>query len=181
VARRTRALLPDDLASRLANCAQLTSDGHKAYLEAVEGVFGCEIDYAIFNKIYETSPEAAKGCGSPAECVGSSMERIEGTPTRCGSMSCRTEQPDDQNTHAPFRAADERVIKEGRKPCLSFCAPHDVFQFRWRSFDAAHVAGGWCLGSSLEGFGYRRVSRSQEAKADRKHVSYRRRSAPQVL
>ena len=36
----------DDLARRLANRVQLTSDGHKAYLEAVEGAFGGDIDYA---------------------------------------------------------------------------------------------------------------------------------------
>jgi hypothetical protein len=42
----------DDLASRLANRIQLTSDGHKAYLEAVEGAFGADIDYAMLVKIY---------------------------------------------------------------------------------------------------------------------------------
>ena len=38
----------DDLASRLANCAQLTSDGHKAYLEAVKGAFGSDINMRSF-------------------------------------------------------------------------------------------------------------------------------------
>jgi len=70
----------DDLASRLANRVQLTSDGHKAYLEAVEGAFGCDIDYAILNKIYGTVPEAAKGRYSPAVCLGAKKERIEGKP-----------------------------------------------------------------------------------------------------
>lgn len=42
----------DDLRSRLTNRVQLTSDGHKAYLEAVEGVFGGDIDYAQLVKIY---------------------------------------------------------------------------------------------------------------------------------
>jgi IS1 family transposase len=42
----------DDPASRLANRIQLTSDGHKAYLEAVEGAFGSDIDYAMLVKIY---------------------------------------------------------------------------------------------------------------------------------
>lgn len=72
----------DDLASRLANRVQLTSDGHKAYLEAVEGAFGCDVDYAIINKIYGTAPEAAKGRYSPAECIGVKKERIEGNPDR---------------------------------------------------------------------------------------------------
>ena len=42
----------DDLASRLANRVQLTSDGHRAYLDAVEGAFGSDIDYAMLVKLY---------------------------------------------------------------------------------------------------------------------------------
>ena len=70
----------DNLASRLANRVQLTSDGHKAYLEAVEGAFGGDIDYAMLNKIYGASLESAKGRYSPAECIGISKQRIEGKP-----------------------------------------------------------------------------------------------------
>jgi len=70
----------DEVRSRLANRVQLTTDGHKAYLEAVEGAFGADIDYAMLNKIYGVSPEAAKGRYSPAECIGAKKERIEGKP-----------------------------------------------------------------------------------------------------
>ena len=70
----------DDLRSRLANRVQLTSDGHKAYLEAVEGAFGADVDYAILNKIYGTVPEAAKGRYSPAVCLGARKDFIEGSP-----------------------------------------------------------------------------------------------------
>jgi IS1 family transposase len=70
----------DDLRSRLANRVQLTSDGHKANLEAVEGAFGGDIDYAMLEKIYGTSPESAKGRYSPAECIGAKKRRIEGDP-----------------------------------------------------------------------------------------------------
>lgn len=70
----------DDVCARLANRVQLTTDGHKAYLEAVEGAFGGDVDYAIINKIYGTAPEAAKGRYSPAECIGVKKERIEGKP-----------------------------------------------------------------------------------------------------
>ncbi len=69
-----------DLASRLAGRIQLTSDGHRAYLEAVEGAFGADIDYAMLVKIYGASPESAKGRYSPAECTGARKERIEGSP-----------------------------------------------------------------------------------------------------
>jgi IS1 family transposase len=70
----------DDVAARVANRIQLTSDGHKAYLDAVEGAFGADIDYAMLNKIYGASPDSVKGRYSPAECIGAKKERIEGKP-----------------------------------------------------------------------------------------------------
>ena len=66
---------------RLANRVQLTSDGHKAYLEAVEGAFGGDVDYAMLNKIYGASPESAKGRYSPAECIGIGSNASKATPT----------------------------------------------------------------------------------------------------
>ena len=70
----------DDLRTRLANRVQLTSDGHKSYLEAVEGAFGADIDYAMLVKIYGSSPDSFKGRYSPAECTGIKKTRIEGKP-----------------------------------------------------------------------------------------------------
>jgi IS1 family transposase len=70
----------DDLASRLANRVQLTSDGHKAYLEAVEGAFGADVDYAMLVKVYGVAPEGAQVRYSPAECIGAVKHRIEGKP-----------------------------------------------------------------------------------------------------
>ncbi len=70
----------DDLASRLANRVQLTSDGHRSYLEAVEGAFGCDIDYAILVKTFGEAPEGGKGHYSPAKCNGAIKHRIEGKP-----------------------------------------------------------------------------------------------------
>lgn len=72
----------EDVAFRLANRVQLTTDGHKAYLEAVEGAFGADVDYAMLQKIYGKSPEAAKGRYSPAECIGAKKETITGNPDR---------------------------------------------------------------------------------------------------
>ncbi|MGV8838803.1 MAG: IS1 family transposase [Bauldia sp.] len=69
-----------DVAGRLANRVQLSSDGHSAYLGAVEETFGADVDYAIIQKIYGTVPEAAKGRYSPAECIGIRKQRIEGNP-----------------------------------------------------------------------------------------------------
>ena len=70
----------DDLRERLANRVQLTSDGHRAYLEAVEGAFGGDIDYAQLVKIYGNAPESMKGRYSPAECIGAQKHRVEGSP-----------------------------------------------------------------------------------------------------
>ena len=70
----------DDLAKRLANRVQLTSDGHRAYLEAVEGAFGGDVDYAQLVKLYGPTSESAKGRYSPAECTGIKKTRIEGRP-----------------------------------------------------------------------------------------------------
>lgn len=72
----------DDLAKRLANRVQLTSDGHKAYLEAVEGAFGADIDYAMLIKLYGNAPDSAKGRYSPAECTGARKVKVEGNPDR---------------------------------------------------------------------------------------------------
>lgn len=47
----------DDLATRLAHRVQLTTDGHKTYLRAVEGAFGAEVDYAMLEKIYAAPPQ----------------------------------------------------------------------------------------------------------------------------
>lgn len=70
----------DDLRTRLANRVQLTSDGHRAYLEAVEGAFGDDVDYAQLVKIYGSVPESAKGRYSPAECTGAEKKRVTGNP-----------------------------------------------------------------------------------------------------
>jgi IS1 family transposase len=70
----------NDLAGRLANRVQLTSDGHKAYLDAVEGAFGADIDYAQLVKLYGEVPDSFKGRYSPAECTGIKKTRITGKP-----------------------------------------------------------------------------------------------------
>jgi IS1 family transposase len=69
-----------NVADRLANRVQMTSDGHKAYLEAVEGAFGADVDYAQLVKLYGASPESAKGRYSPADCTGAIKTPIEGKP-----------------------------------------------------------------------------------------------------
>lgn len=70
----------NDLASRITTRVQMTTDGLKAYLEAVEGAFGCDVDFAQLVKLYGAAPEASKGRYSPAECTGIKKTKITGKP-----------------------------------------------------------------------------------------------------
>jgi IS1 family transposase len=68
-----------DLASRVMNRVQLTTDGHRVYLDAVESAFGSEIDYATLVKIYGSPAENEKRY-SPAVCLGATAATIMGNP-----------------------------------------------------------------------------------------------------
>jgi IS1 family transposase len=68
----------NDLASRLSNRVQLTTDGHRPYLEAIESAFGSQIDYAMLVKLYGDSQDDTRY--SPGECNGARKERITGNP-----------------------------------------------------------------------------------------------------
>ncbi len=70
----------DDLRSRLATRVQLTTDGHRAYLEAVEEAFGADVDYAQLVKIYGAAPDGPQTRYSPADCTGIRKRRVEGNP-----------------------------------------------------------------------------------------------------
>jgi IS1 family transposase len=79
----TAEIFINDLASRLARKVQLTTDGLKVYLEAVEGAFGSEIDYAMLVKTYGESAEAKmQKRYSPAKYTGSKVECVTGNPKR---------------------------------------------------------------------------------------------------
>ena len=71
--------LMDDLRDRVANRVQITTDGHRAYVEAVEGAFGGDVDYAQLVKLYGPTI-SAPGRYSPAECTGIKKIRREGNP-----------------------------------------------------------------------------------------------------
>ena len=72
--------LMDDLRRRLASRVQLTTDGHKAYLSAVEEAFGADVDYAMLIKLYGAAPQGPQVRYSPAECIGARKTPIEGAP-----------------------------------------------------------------------------------------------------
>lgn len=66
-----------DLASRLKNRVQLTTDGHGMYLEAVMGTFGIEVDYSQLVKLYGNNPEKEVRY-SPAKCIGTVKNHVNG-------------------------------------------------------------------------------------------------------
>jgi IS1 family transposase len=68
-----------DCARRITNRVQITTDGHRAYLEAVESAFGADIDYAQLQKIYGAPSEDHKRY-SPATCIGCDMKVVSGNP-----------------------------------------------------------------------------------------------------
>ena len=68
-----------DLASRLATRVQVTTDGLKVYLNAIEGAFGAEVDYAMLVKVYGESSDGQKRY-SPADCLGCKKENKIGDP-----------------------------------------------------------------------------------------------------
>lgn len=73
-------LFMNDLAARLSHRVQMTTDGHKVYMNAVEGAFGAEIDYAQLVKMFGTPPDAVKGRYSPADCTGIKKTKKIGSP-----------------------------------------------------------------------------------------------------
>ena len=77
-----------DLAARLKNRVQITSDGHKPYLQAIEGAFGSEVDFVQLIKIYGETVDGQKRYSS-AECIGADKSKVIENPDMCCvSTSC---------------------------------------------------------------------------------------------
>jgi len=70
----------EDLASRLTTRIQITTDGHRAYAEAVEGAFGMDVDYAMLIKLYGAPSDNPETRYSPAACIGTRTGVLSGAP-----------------------------------------------------------------------------------------------------
>ncbi|MGO9649636.1 MAG: IS1 family transposase [Terriglobales bacterium] len=70
----------EDCAKRISNRVQITTDGHRAYLDAVENAFGADIDYAMLQKIYGAPSNEETRRYSPAKCIGCDMKVVSGDP-----------------------------------------------------------------------------------------------------
>jgi IS1 family transposase len=69
----------EDCASRIQGRVQITTDGYRVYLEAVEGAFGIDCDYVQLHKIFGASLETETRY-SPAVCIGCDMKTVSGNP-----------------------------------------------------------------------------------------------------
>jgi IS1 family transposase len=72
----------EDLASRVTTRIQITTDGHRAYAEAVEGAFGMNVDYAMLIKLYGAPSDNPDTRYSPATCIGIRTGILSGNPDR---------------------------------------------------------------------------------------------------
>ena len=179
-----------DVADRLANRVQLTSDGHKAYLDAVEGAFGADVDYAMLVKIYGASSDGAKGRYSPAECIGAQQasDHRQARQEARQHVLQRAREPNDADAQSALHAAHECLLKEIREPRAHGRDLRRLVQLDSHSQDASRHAcdGRWPLenGHGLVGH-YRgrwtrklqspvRAARTRSAKPDeRKSVACR--------
>ena len=68
----------EDVASRIDSRIQITTDGHRAYAQAVEGAFGMDVDYAMLIKLYGNDSYDVR-C-SAGECIGTQSAVLQGNP-----------------------------------------------------------------------------------------------------
>jgi hypothetical protein len=109
----TARIFVNDLADRLADRVQLTSDGLSVYLAAVERAFRGQVDYAQLVKVYSNPVEGQKRY-SPADCIACEKHAVTGNPDpdHVSTSLYRAGEPDYENGHAPLHSPDKCVFKE---------------------------------------------------------------------
>jgi IS1 family transposase len=75
----------DDLRGRLSARSQITTDGNGAYIEAIDGAFGGDVDYTHLVKIYGRGNSDDEKRYSPDKCLGAEVREVSGNPTATGS------------------------------------------------------------------------------------------------
>ena len=106
-------LFMEDVASRLTTRAQITTDGHRAYVEAVEGAFGMEVDYAMLIKLYG-SPAVYDTRYSPGEVIGIETQIKSGNPDPKAHLYFVRGAPESHHAdvYAALHSPDQWLLKE---------------------------------------------------------------------
>jgi hypothetical protein len=96
------------------NRVQLTSDGNKSYLDAVERAFGGDINYAMLMMHYGPAPEGSQRRYSPAECVGTTVGTVTGQPDQKHTRTSYADRAS-LNPHgrSPLHPPGQRFLEEG--------------------------------------------------------------------
>jgi IS1 family transposase len=125
-----------DLESRLAHRVQLTTDGHRAYLSAVEDTFGYRgVDYAMLVKLYGKDPNDAEHRYSPAVCIGCEAAVILGEPDPAHISTSYVER---QNLTMRMGMRRFTRLTNGFSKKLENHAHHVALHFMWYNFGRVH-------------------------------------------
>jgi hypothetical protein len=144
-----------DVAGRLSNRIQLTTDGHKMYLTVVPAAFGNKIDCAQLVKSYGIDPEGHKR-DSPAQCLGTHRIEVIGNPDQEQISTSYVERQNLNmwNQHETLYSADQCLLEEGRQSHRDDRLVSHALQLLQDSPDLAGYSGNgsWlefsCLGNS---------------------------------
>ena len=118
-----------DLANRLANRVQLTTDGHRAYLDAVDSAFRNGIDYAMLVKIYGKA--VAETRYSPPVCLGAERTESAGIPIpTISAPALSSARTSDADGNPALHSADQCFFKEAGEPRLRALDLLHALQFR---------------------------------------------------
>jgi len=138
----TAYALMHDLAGRLNNRIQLTTDGHRVYADAVESAFGSAIDYAMLVKVYGDDGREREARYSPSEYVSCrTADARQSEEARHLYQLCGAAEPDHADADVPFHAAHERLFKESGKSRLVGCASLHALQLLPRAPDPSRNSG----------------------------------------
>lgn len=144
---QTARMFIDDLASRLASRVQLTTDGLKVYVNAVEDAFGCEIDYAQLHKVYASTQDETRY--SPAVCIGCERKTVMGSPD---PEHISTSYVERQNLSMRMHMRRFTRLTNAFSKKVDNLAYHVALYFMYYNFRRVHhdFAGNACHGSGLD-------------------------------